>query len=108
MPGASLTFDFPFSYRQRKSPDRLLGICFPLTNELVNLFTAIPWMTIDMVLCLRTLYPLRRALRGWADPGDLDMCTKYVGADSRPRAAGPLALLIPARRQPQGGPARVP
>ena len=98
----------PFPLSKRRSAGRLPGICFSSANELVNLSAAIPWMIIDMVLHLRTLYPLRRASGRWADPGDLDMCTKYVGADSRPRAGGPLALLIPARRQPTGGPARVP
>ena len=98
----------PFPLFKRKPADHLPGICLSSADESADPFAVIPWMIIDTVLHLRILYPLRRAFRGWADPGDLDVCTKYGDRYSRPRAGGPLALLIPARRQPQGGPARVP
>ena len=65
-------------------------------------------MIIDMVLHLRAPCLPRRAPRARGGPGDSDMCARYVGADSRPRGPRSLASLIPTRRQPQGGPARVP
>ena len=40
--GSQLDFQSPFSHRQRKSPERLLGTCFPLADEPVSLFGAIP------------------------------------------------------------------
>ena len=108
MPGASLTFNFPFPIGKGNHRSGSWAPAYLQQMSLQIYSAPFPWMTIDTVLHLRILYPLRRAFRRWADPGDLDMCTKYVGADSRHRAGVPLALLIPARRQPTGGPARVP
>ena len=51
--------------------------------------------------------PDRQRLSGRSGEGP-QLCAKRGDRYSRPRAALPLALLIPARRQPQGGPARVP
>ena len=65
-------------------------------------------MIIDMVLHLRAPCLPRRAPRARGGPGDSYMCTKCADRYSRPRGARSLASLIPARRQPQGGPARVP
>ena len=52
--------------------------------------------------------PDRQRLSGRSGEDPLQLCARCGDRYSRPRAALPLALLIPARRQPQGGPARVP
>ncbi len=51
--------------------------------------------------------PDRQRLSGRSGEGP-QLCARCGDRYSRPRAASPLALLIPARRQPTGGPARVP
>lgn len=93
---------------EKKSPDHPSSARPSPGMSLRALSPPLLWMIADMVPHLRTSCLPRRAPRARGALGDLDMCAKRGDRYSRPRGASPLASLIPARRQPTGGPARVP
>ena len=105
--GARPAFMSPF-LSEKKSPDHPSSARPSPGMSLRALSPPLLWMITDMVLHLRTSCLPRGAWRARGALGDLDMCAKRGDRYSRPRGASPLASLIPARRQPQGGPARVP